>query len=37
MYMYYTDECDGVDSNENLKKTTEFQFICEYKKIEMCT
>lgn len=20
MYMYYTDECDGVDSNENLKK-----------------
>lgn len=20
MYMYYTDECDGVDSNENFKK-----------------
>lgn len=37
IYMYYTDKYDGVDSNENFKKSTEFQFICKLKKIKICT
>lgn len=38
MYMYYTDECDVFDSNENfLKKRPNSNSFVSIKKIEMCT